>query len=62
MFGFVLPVSWGANYLLNRFVPCRATREGERQGMGGIGIEAVENLRAIDADQHDLAGLGRGQE
>jgi Amt family ammonium transporter len=33
LFGFVLPVSWGANYLLNRFVPCRATREGERQGM-----------------------------
>jgi Amt family ammonium transporter len=33
LFGFVLPVSWGANYLLNRFIPCRASREGERQGM-----------------------------
>jgi Amt family ammonium transporter len=33
LFGFVLPVSWGANYVLDRFIPCRASREGERQGM-----------------------------
>jgi Amt family ammonium transporter len=33
LFGFVLPVGYGLNLLLNRFVPYRAAPTGERQGM-----------------------------
>ncbi len=33
LLGFVLPVSWGANRLLDRWIPSRVSREGERQGM-----------------------------
>lgn len=33
LIGFVLPVSWGLNALLARFVPLRVSRDGERQGM-----------------------------
>lgn len=31
--GFVLPFTYGVNWLLNRFVPQRVAAEGERQGM-----------------------------
>ncbi len=31
--GFVLPVSYGFNWLLNKFYPLRAAAEGERQGL-----------------------------
>jgi Amt family ammonium transporter len=31
--GFVLPMTWGLNALLNRLLPMRVSREGERQGM-----------------------------
>jgi ammonium transporter, Amt family len=31
--GFVLPTTYGANWLLNRFYPLRVAGEGERQGM-----------------------------
>jgi ammonium transporter, Amt family len=33
LLGFVLPVSYGLNWLLNRFYPQRVNEEGERQGM-----------------------------
>ena len=33
LLGFVFPLTWGVNALLNRFVPMRVSREGERQGM-----------------------------
>jgi len=33
LLGFVLPVTYGANLLLNRFYPYRVSIEGERQGM-----------------------------
>jgi Amt family ammonium transporter len=33
LLGFVLPVAWGLNALLDRFQPMRVSREGERQGM-----------------------------
>lgn len=33
LIGFVLPVSYGLNWLLNRFYPQRVAVEGERQGM-----------------------------
>ncbi len=33
LLGFVLPLTYGLNLLLNRFYPFRATAEGERQGM-----------------------------
>jgi Amt family ammonium transporter len=33
LLGFVLPMSWGINSLLDRFVPMRVSRDGERQGM-----------------------------
>ncbi len=31
------------------------TGESERQGMGGVGIEAVKDFRTVDADQDDRA-------
>ncbi len=33
LIGFVLPVSYGLNLLINRFLPYRVTPSGERQGM-----------------------------
>ena len=33
LLGFVLPLSYGLNWLLNRFYPQRVDAEGERQGM-----------------------------
>lgn len=33
LLGFVLPMSWTAYFVLNRWIPARASREGERQGM-----------------------------
>ena len=33
LLGFVLPVTYGLNWLLNRFYPQRVHEEGERQGM-----------------------------
>jgi len=33
LFGFVLPVAYGLNWLLNRFFPQRVAVEGERQGL-----------------------------
>jgi len=33
LLGFVLPVTYGLNFLLNRLAPMRATAEGERQGL-----------------------------
>jgi Amt family ammonium transporter len=33
LLGFVLPVTYGLNRLLNRFYPFRVSVEGERQGM-----------------------------
>jgi len=33
LLGFVLPLTYGANLLLNRFYPYRVSVEGERQGM-----------------------------
>jgi Amt family ammonium transporter len=33
LIGFVLPMTWGLNALLNRVVPMRVAAEGERQGM-----------------------------
>ena len=33
LLGFVLPLTYGANVLLNRFYPYRVSIEGERQGM-----------------------------
>ena len=33
LLGFVLPLTYGANWLLNRFVPLRVAAEGERQGL-----------------------------
>ena len=33
LLGFVLPLTYGVNQLLNRFYPYRASVEGERQGM-----------------------------
>ena len=31
--GFVLPLTYGLNWILNRFYPQRVAVEGERQGM-----------------------------
>jgi ammonium transporter, Amt family len=31
--GFILPLTYGLNRLLNRFYPQRVAAEGERQGM-----------------------------
>lgn len=33
LLGFVLPLTYGVNRLLNRFYPFRVSAEGERQGM-----------------------------
>ena len=33
LLGFVLPLTYGLNWLLNRFYPQRAPMEGERLGM-----------------------------
>ncbi len=33
LLGFILPVTWGLNWLLNRAVPGRVSAEGEHQGM-----------------------------
>ena len=33
LIGFVLPLTYGLNWLLNRFCPQRVALEGERQGM-----------------------------
>jgi Amt family ammonium transporter len=33
LIGFVLPMTYGVNWLLNRFYPQRVTTDGERQGM-----------------------------
>jgi Amt family ammonium transporter len=33
LLGFVLPLAYGFNWLLNRFYPQRVDAEGERQGM-----------------------------
>ncbi len=33
LIGFVLPLTYGVNWVLNRFVPQRVARDGERQGM-----------------------------
>ena len=33
LLGFVLPLTYGVNRLLNRFYPFRVSVEGERQGM-----------------------------
>jgi Amt family ammonium transporter len=33
LIGFVFPLTWGLNWLLNRVMPMRVSREGERQGM-----------------------------
>ena len=33
LIGFVLPLTYGLNRLLNRFYPQRVVAEGERQGM-----------------------------
>jgi Amt family ammonium transporter len=33
LLGFVLPLTYGLNWLLNRFYPQRAAADGERQGM-----------------------------
>jgi Amt family ammonium transporter len=33
LLGFVLPLTYGVNWLLNRFYPYRVSVEGERQGM-----------------------------
>ena len=33
LLGFVLPLTYGLNWLLNRYYPQRVAREGERQGM-----------------------------
>jgi len=33
LLGFVLPLSYGANLVLNRIYPLRVVPEGERQGM-----------------------------
>jgi len=33
LIGFVLPMTYGLNWLLNRFYPQRVTTDGERQGM-----------------------------
>ena len=33
LLGFVLPLTYGVNLLLNRFYPFRVSVEGERQGM-----------------------------
>jgi Amt family ammonium transporter len=33
LLGFVLPLTYGLNWLLDRFYPQRVNAEGERQGM-----------------------------
>jgi Amt family ammonium transporter len=33
LLGFVLPLTYGLNWVLNRFYPQRVPVEGERQGM-----------------------------
>jgi Amt family ammonium transporter len=33
LIGFVLPLTYGLNWLLNRFYPQRVALDGERQGM-----------------------------
>jgi Amt family ammonium transporter len=33
LLGFILPLTYGANWLINRFYPQRVALEGERQGM-----------------------------
>jgi ammonium transporter, Amt family len=33
LIGFILPLSYGLNLVLNRFVPFRVHTEGERQGL-----------------------------
>jgi Amt family ammonium transporter len=33
LLGFVLPLTYGLNWLLNRFYPFRVPIEGERQGL-----------------------------
>jgi Amt family ammonium transporter len=33
LLGIVLPISYGLNWLLDRIIPQRISRDGERQGM-----------------------------
>jgi len=33
LIGFIFPLAYGLNWLLNRFVPQRVAAEGERQGL-----------------------------
>ena len=46
LLGFVLPLSYGLNWLLNRFYPQRIGKNGERQGldMSELGAGAYPEL------------------
>ena len=52
LLGFVLPLTYGLNWLLNRFYPYRVAEEGERQGMDlhELGASAYPDF-AIHSDE-----------
>jgi Amt family ammonium transporter len=52
LLGFVLPLTYGLNWLLNRFYPQRISRAGERQGldMCELGAGAYPELTPVTKD------------
>jgi Amt family ammonium transporter len=52
LLGFVLPLTYGLNWLLNRFYPQRISRDGERQGldMSELGAGAYPELAQATKD------------
>jgi ammonia channel protein AmtB len=46
LIGFVLPLTYGLNWLLNRLYPYRVAPEGERQGMDlyELGAELIRSF------------------
>lgn len=52
LLGFILPLSYGLNWLLNRFIPYRVSSDGERQGLDlhELGADAYPEF-AVHADE-----------
>jgi Amt family ammonium transporter len=52
LLGFVLPVTYGLNWLLNRFYPQRISKDGERQGLdlSELGAGAYPEVTPVNKD------------
>lgn len=52
LLGFIFPVTYGANWLLNRFIPYRVSPDGERQGLDlhELGADAYPEF-VVHADE-----------